>query len=200
MKIPVHITAKGPALAPDQEAMIQASVAGLERYFARLVGCRVVVGVPHRRPGGEPVEWTFRLFLTVPGGEVAVTRQARASFREALEDAFDAARRRLQDYAREMRGDVKLRAEELQGRVSKLLSYEGYGFISAQNGDEIYFHRNSVPNAGFDRLEIGTDVRYVAEEGERGAQASTVVPLGHAVHAGPPDDGAAVPALQGVTP
>jgi cold shock CspA family protein len=200
MKIPVHITAKGPALAADQEAMIQGSVAGLERYYARLVGCRVVVGAPHRRPGGEPVEWTFRLFLTVPGGELAVTRQARPSFREALEDAFDAARRQLQDYAREMRGDVKLRAEELQGRVSKLLSYEGYGFISTQNGDEIYFHRNSVPNAGFDRLEIGTDVRYVAEEGERGTQASTVVAMGRAVHAGPPAEGATVPILKGVTP
>jgi cold shock CspA family protein len=43
----------------------------------------------------------------------------------------------------------------------------------------VYVHRNSVLGAGFDKLKIGDRVRYVVdpEEGEKGAQASTVVPL-----------------------
>jgi len=175
MEIAVHLSAKGVELAPEQETLIRAAVAGLERFFSRLVACRVVVSVPHRRPRGEPVAWMLRLSLTVPGGELAITRQAKPSFREAVEDAFDAARRKLQDYARELRGDVKLRAGEQRGRVSRLLAYEGYGFITAEDGSEIYFHKNSVPEGGFDRLTLGAEVRYVEAEGEQGPQASTVV-------------------------
>lgn len=117
MEIPVHLTAKGLELAPEQEARLRDEIAGLERFFPRLVGCRAVVSMPHRRPQGEPVAWTVRLSLTVPGGEVVVTRQAKPSFGEALDEAIDAARRRLQDYAREMRGDVKVRTQEPGGEV-----------------------------------------------------------------------------------
>ena len=179
MQIPVQLTGKGVELTADQEAVVHSAVAGLERFFSRLVACRAVVSVPHRRPAGAPVAWTMRLSLTVPGGELAITRKAKPSFREAVDDAFDAARRRLQDYARELRGDVKVRAGEQRGRVSRLLSYEGYGFLAAEDGGEIYFHRNSVPDGGFDRLTIGTEVSYVEAEGDEGPQASTVVPRGH---------------------
>jgi hypothetical protein len=46
----------------------------------------------------------------VPGGELAVTRQHDEDLQVALRDAFRAARRRLEDYARTQRGDVKRRA------------------------------------------------------------------------------------------
>jgi cold shock CspA family protein/ribosome-associated translation inhibitor RaiA len=177
MEIPVHLSGKGVELTPDQEAQIRDEVTRLERFFDRVVACHVVVSVPNRRPGGEPVAWTFRLSLTVPGGELAITRQAQPSFREAFDDAFAAARRQLQDYARELRGDVKRHTGELQGRVTRLFGYEGYGFITGEDGLEVYFHRNSVPDGGFDRLTPGTEVRYVETEGEQGPQASTVVPL-----------------------
>ena len=184
MEIQVHLSAKGVQLAPEQEAMIREAAAGLDRFFTRLVACRVVVSVPNRRPRHEAVLWTVRLSLVVPGSELAITRQAKPSFREALEDAFDAARRRLQDYARELRGDVKPHTGELQGRVTRLFAYEGYGFISGEDG-EIYFHKNSVADGGFDRLTIGAEVRYIEVEGEKGPQASTVVLRGHPASAAP---------------
>jgi cold shock CspA family protein/ribosome-associated translation inhibitor RaiA len=185
METQVHVSAKGVELAPDQEALIREAVAGLERFFTRLVACRVVVTVPHRRPRHEAVSWTVRLSLVVPGGELAITRQAKPSFREALEDAFDAARRRLQDYARELRGDVKPHTGELQGRVTRLYGYEGYGFITGEDGGEMYFHKNSVLDGGFDRLTIGAEVRYIEAEGEQGPQASTVVLRGHPASSAP---------------
>jgi len=43
----------------------------------------------------------------VPGSEIAVTREHDEDVQVALRDAFDAARRQLEDYAREKRGDVK---------------------------------------------------------------------------------------------
>ena len=101
-------------------------------------------------------------------------RQPRDELLTAVQDAFDAAGRRLQDYARRQRGDVKRRAEPNRAVVRRLLPYEGYGFLETADGREIYFHRNSVLNAEFDRLETGEPVRFHEEAGEEGPQASTV--------------------------
>ena len=179
MQIPVRLSSRGVDLTHDQEIQIREAVAGLERFFDGLVSCRVTVSVPNKRPVSGPVTWTFRVGLTVPGGVLAIDRRARPSFRQALEDSFDAARRRLQDYSRELRGDTKQRAAQSKGHVTRLLPYEGYGFLAGEDGGEVYFHRNSVPDGGFDRLMIGMPVRYVEAEGEKGPQASTVVPQGH---------------------
>jgi cold shock CspA family protein/ribosome-associated translation inhibitor RaiA len=177
MQIPIHLSGKGVVLSPNQEAQVRREVAGLERFFDRLVACRVVVSLPHHRPGGEPVDWSIRLSLTMPGSELSITRQPKPSFKEALEDAFGAARRQLQDHARQLRGDVKAHATEPRGRVTRLFGYEGYGFITTEDGHEIYFDRHSVPRGGFERLELGTMVRFVEQAGEKGPQASMVVPV-----------------------
>ena len=42
----------------------------------------------------------------------------------------------------------------------------------------IYFHRNSALDNAFDKLEVGSEVRFVEEMGERGPQASTVTLVG----------------------
>lgn len=179
MAFPIQVSGKGIDLAPDLEAQVRAAVGRLERFHPRVVGGRVVVAVPHRRPTGDPVAWSIRLVLTVPGGELAISRQAKPSFGEALDDAVEAGRRQLQDYARETRGDVKAPAEEMKGKITELFAYEGYGFLLGVEGTPVYFHRNSVPGDGFDRLAVGMEVRYVATEGLEGPQATTVVPLAH---------------------
>jgi cold shock CspA family protein len=51
---------------------------------------------------------------------------------------------------------------------------EDYGVIMTPDNREIYFHRNSVLNEEFDKLEEGTEVRFHEESGEQGPQASTV--------------------------
>lgn len=56
----------------------------------------------------------------------------------------------------------------------KLVPEENYGLIKDSDGREIYFHRNSVLEEGFDRLEVGTSVHFSEEHGEEGIQASTV--------------------------
>ena len=96
----------------------------------------------------------------------------------AIRDAFDAARRQLEDYARIQRGDVKVHEIPDYGRVIKLMPEEDYGVLQTPDGREIYFHRNSVLEAGFDALEVGSEVRYVEQEGDKGPQASTVHIIG----------------------
>jgi cold shock CspA family protein len=123
--------------------------------------------------------------LNVPGREIAVGRDPAAHHAHedvyvAIRDAFDATRRLLEDYARERRGDVKLHAVPDHGRVTRLLPEQNCGFILGADGSEIYFHRNSVANGGFDELAVGDEVRFVAQHAEsaQGPQASTVVPIG----------------------
>ncbi|WP_437719452.1 cold shock domain-containing protein [Sorangium sp. So ce448] len=59
-------------------------------------------------------------------------------------------------------------------RVSKLFPDRGYGFIEMPDGREVYFHGHCVHGHGFNRLSVGTQVRFVEEEGEQGPQASVV--------------------------
>ena len=51
-----------------------------------------------------------------------------------------------------------------------------FGFIATGDGREVYFHKNSVLNGGFARLKPGSSVSFAEEDGEKGAQASTVKP------------------------
>ncbi|HYZ41548.1 MAG TPA: cold shock domain-containing protein [Stellaceae bacterium] len=65
------------------------------------------------------------------------------------------------------------------GRIARLVPEKDCGFIVTVDGQELYFHRNSVANGGFDKLAVGDEVRFVAQHSEspEGPQASTVVPL-----------------------
>jgi cold shock CspA family protein len=100
----------------------------------------------------------------------------------ALRDAFDSARRQLEDYVRRQRRDVKAHEIAPHARVSQLFPKEGYGFLTTPDGREIYFHRHSVLHDEFDQLQIGTEVTFVEEEGKKGPQASTVRPVGRHHH------------------
>jgi len=177
MEIPVHLSSKGVDLLPAQEEMVRDEVKKLQRFYDRIVASWVAVTVPNRYPDGTPVMWAIRVELSVPGRELAVSRHVKSSFKDALDDAFGAARRILQDHVRELRGDVKVPTGTPKGVVTRLFGYEGYGFITSDDGREIYFHRNSVPG-GFDQLAVGAAVRFAETEGESGPQASTVIPIG----------------------
>jgi cold shock CspA family protein len=75
------------------------------------------------------------------------------------------------------RGEVKTPAGPPQGRVVRLFPEDGFGFLEAPDGREVYFHRNSVLE-GFDSLEVGSEVRFAEEQGIEGPQASTVSLVG----------------------
>jgi cold shock CspA family protein/ribosome-associated translation inhibitor RaiA len=173
MQRPLKITSHNFALPDAVETEIREKAAALDTYYERISGCEVAVEAPaiaHHRKGGP---FVVRIRLTVPGTELVTDHQAKEELSQAIREAFDAARRQLEDHVRVMRGTVKSHAPELHGRVSKL--FPEYGFLETADGREIYFHHNSVLDRNFDRLKVGTEVRFVEEEGERGPQASTVV-------------------------
>jgi ribosomal subunit interface protein len=176
MQLPLQITARDISLSEAAEDDIRAKAANLDTYFDGIMGCRVVVEGPVRHHRKGP--FTVRIDLSVPGAELVVDRHADADLYVAIRDAFDAVRRRLEDYARRQRGTVKSHEETSRARVSRLFPEEDYGFLETPDGREIYFHRHSVLHPGFDRLAIGAEVRFVEELGEKGPQASTVAIAG----------------------
>jgi cold shock CspA family protein len=170
------MTVRDLSLSEAATAEIRAKAADLETYYDSIISCRVVVEGPVRHHHTGP--FTVRIDLSVPGAELVVDRHADKDLYVAIRDAFDAARRRLEDYARRQRGTVKVHEEATRGRVTKLFPEAGYGFLETPEGREIYFHRHSVLHPGFDRLEIGMEVRFAEEEGEKGPQASSVAIVG----------------------
>jgi cold shock CspA family protein len=183
LEIEPHIDFQGLEATDQLRQAIAQNIARIEKRFGRLTGCRVVIKAPgeRHRQGGL---YEVNIWLTLPGGrEVNVDRTPNADERHssasfALHDAFKRAGRQLQDEVRRMQGHVKEHAEALIGTVAKLHPAEGFGFLTTADGSEIYFHRNSVLDGAFDRLEVGTRVSFAEEMGEKGPQASTVKLLG----------------------
>jgi ribosomal subunit interface protein len=105
MQIPVTISAPHLELAPNVESLIREKASKLERFYPRITSCRVAVEESvGRRKNGGPYE--VRLDLTVPGSEL-VSRRENEDMMTAIREAFEAARRQLEDYARVQRRDVK---------------------------------------------------------------------------------------------
>lgn len=77
-----------------------------------------------------------------------------------------------------MRGDVKYHEPPPLATVKTLIAEEGYGFVEASDGREIYFHHNAVIDGAFDDLKVGQRVAIHKEVGEKGPQASTVRIIG----------------------
>ena len=108
--LPLRLAVHNTTLPPADRADIRRRVENLGRYFDRITNCRVTVAVPQRRRRTDHKLYAVRVALTVPLGAIAIDRQPRRALKTALDEAFQAARRRLQDHARRMR-EVHVRSE-----------------------------------------------------------------------------------------
>ncbi len=129
MTLPLQVTFRNMKHSAEVEDWIRAEANKLETFYHRIIGCRVAIEVPHRHhKKGKPLH--IRIDLTLPGkeivikrepvanhrtpvnGEAAASSQALAKLRHAdlqlvIHDAFKSAGRRVQDFARRQRGEVK---------------------------------------------------------------------------------------------
>jgi ribosomal subunit interface protein len=177
MKIPLQIAARNLELPETVKEAIRDKAEKLDKYYTQIMRCRVVVEVPHRHRH-EGILYNVHIDMTVPGAELLVKREPSKDLDIAIRDSFDAARRKLEDFARRQRGAVKHHEEVSHARISALFPDKGYGFLTTSDGREIYFHEHSVLNHDFKHLKIGMEARFVEEEGEKGPQASTVTVVG----------------------
>ena len=184
MQLPMEVTFRGMDHSDAIEADVRGQAEKLEHHFGRIMSCRVVIEAPHRHSRKGRL-YRVSVDLKIPGHEIAVTNagpenHAHEDMHVAIRDVFDAAKRRLQDFARRGQGSVKAKETPLHGKIVRLFADEGYGFVSTSEGEEVYFHKNAVVGGGFETLKPDDEVRFtIAEkEGEKGAQASTVKPVG----------------------
>ena len=196
MQLTPTITFRGVRGTDALETEILTRLQKLETYYPRIMASRVLVELVqrHHQAGNR---YHVRIDLTVPGDEIVVAHEAglhaaaqdadverftkvaesdpeRKHVRVAIREAFDIAKRRLQDYARRQPGAVKTAARQSRGHVSRLFPIDEYGYIQAEDGRDVYFQRSSVLKNAFGRLEVGSAVSFVEERGDKGPQASTV--------------------------
>ena len=154
MQLTPTITFRGIDPSAALEAEIRTRIGKLETYCRPIMGCHVLVELAerHHETGNR---YHVRIDLTVPGEEIVVAHEAslhataqdvdaekatkeaepdpeRKHARVAVREAFDIARRRLQDYGRRQRGTVKASARQPRGRVAQLFPIDEYGYIEAR--------------------------------------------------------------------
>jgi len=178
MEIPLKINFRHMEPSAALEARIRQKTEKLERFSEHITSIRVTIDQEHKRHNQGNL-FGVKIDLTLPGKEIVIDQHsdkhhAHEDVYVALRDAFKAAARQLEDYVRRRRGKIKTHETAPHGKIKALFPYEDYGFIETLEGREIYFHRNSVINADFDKLSEGDSVHFSEEMGQDGPQASTV--------------------------
>ena len=168
-------------------SLVEERVERLERYHPHIIGYRVVIEAPHRSAEGHNPPVGISVEVDVPSRPRIVAKDAEAQRAmkgdhfAAINRAFDAIERQLEELCDKQRGEVK-RHENIRqtGNVVRLFPEQGYGFIEIAGGPELYFTRNAMIDGGFDELKVGTmvQVTQATTEGPMGPQASSVGLLG----------------------
>ncbi len=113
---PIDISFRNMDHSDAVEADIRKKIATMERFFDRIVDCRVVVSAPHKHShkGGL---YDVHIKISIPGQDIVINRtgprdHAHEDVYVAIRDAFSAAVRKLEDHVRKARGDVKRHASD----------------------------------------------------------------------------------------
>jgi len=67
--------------------------------------------------------------------------------------------------------------ERVTGTVKWFNGSKGYGFISREDGDDVFVHHSAIQAEGYRSLEEGQRVEFLVERGPKGLQATQVVKL-----------------------
>jgi ribosomal subunit interface protein len=107
MNKPLQVVFHGIERSAAVEDHVRDKVTKLEHLYPQITACRVTIAMPHNRQQ-QGKRFDVRIDVSVPGKELVVTRErGDEDMYVTLRDAFDAARRQLDDHARAQRGEVK---------------------------------------------------------------------------------------------
>lgn len=120
MMTPLEISFRGVEKSDAVKARVEEKVAWLEKHFGRMTHCRVLIDSPHRKTRKGKV-YHVKLEIGVPGSDPIIVNQepeenrAHEDILVTIRDAFDAARRRIDDVAA-TRGGSQVRGEKVRRR------------------------------------------------------------------------------------
>ena len=181
MPLDVQVSFRHLQTSESLDALIRSRAAELEQFSDRILGCRVMIEASTKRHRHGNT-YHVRVELSVAGGTIVADHDpgldhSHEDPQVAIRDAFDAARRRLQDHMRRLDGQIKTHDASSIGRIVRVFAERDYCFLATEDEMEVYVHRNAVPGKAFGKLKVGDRVRYVIdpEEGDNGPQARTVV-------------------------
>jgi ribosomal subunit interface protein len=111
MKLPLQITFRHMDPSPALEERIRELIGRLDKFSPHIMHCHVVVEEPHQHSRRGSL-FEFRIEITVPEEIIVITRahddkHAHEDAYVSLRDAFRAARRKLEDYERKHRQEIK---------------------------------------------------------------------------------------------
>ena len=64
--------------------------------------------------------------------------------------------------------------EMARGKVKWFSNQKGYGFITPENGPDVFVHFSAIQGDGYKSLEEGAEVEFEIEKGPKGDQATNV--------------------------
>ena len=184
MRVPLEIAFKNVDSSAAMESLIRDRARRLHRYHPNIIACRIAVEAPHHSPNEDVLEYRVRVEVSIPGAIIVASHDRDNLARpehdpyNGIREAFTAAERQLKTRAGRRRRGRHPRVGPPHAVILRLFPGEDYGFLQTAGGRDIYFHRNSVINDGFDNLSVGDEVRFEEAEGDQGPQASTVQPIG----------------------
>jgi CspA family cold shock protein len=64
-----------------------------------------------------------------------------------------------------------------KGKVKWFSNQKGYGFITTEEGKDVFVHHSSIQGEGYKSLDEGQEVEFEVQQGPKGEQAVNVVKI-----------------------
>lgn len=120
MQVPLQIKFRHMEPSAIIEARIRERCHKLQRFAEHVSRCQITVDAPHKHQAGL---YRVIIDITLPGGQIIASHHsdqhhAHENVHVAVRDAFDSARRQLEDYARRQRSSMRMQDSELHSKIA----------------------------------------------------------------------------------
>ncbi len=128
MDIPLELTFHNVEPSDALKAAVRGHVNRLEQFHDHIIGCRVVIEMPHKSQKALGNQPDVHIVVRVPGKEIVVSRElnhkghkkADTDCYAVLDETFLVAQKQLKDYRRVSHGDVKYKSGEPRSVTGEL--------------------------------------------------------------------------------